>query len=274
MFYYKKNIGDYFKKAGRLNMLQHGAYTLLIDACYDREIFPTHDDAIEWTWASTPDELSAVEFVLKKFFELIEGRYIQKRIQEEIEKYHSTAATNQRIAIEREEKRRVNKTNRTENSTKREQVVNEAPPNQEPRTKNHKQKIAKFDFANSLLDLDVPEKNIKAWLAIRKLKKATNSDAAFDQFIEQTKLAGVSVPDAVMICILNDWRGFQAKWVLNPQSSFNNLPVIAPSVAVVDQVQRTKELIGKYDTNKKSKPDGIPKLSTLIKNNMDFDDSA
>ena len=39
MHYFKFNIGDYHKKAGRLSMLQHGAYTLLIHACYDREKF-------------------------------------------------------------------------------------------------------------------------------------------------------------------------------------------------------------------------------------------
>ena len=41
MHYYKRNLGDYAKKAGRLSMLEHGSYTLLIDACYDRERFPT-----------------------------------------------------------------------------------------------------------------------------------------------------------------------------------------------------------------------------------------
>ncbi len=57
MHYYKKNIGDYHKKAGRLTMLQHGAYTLLMDSCYDREEFPTLEQAIEWVWASTTEEV-------------------------------------------------------------------------------------------------------------------------------------------------------------------------------------------------------------------------
>lgn len=88
MHYYKKNIGDYHKKAGRLSMLQHGAYTLLIDSCYDREIFPTREEAIDWTWASSDEEILAVDFVLKKFFSLSEdGRYIQSRIEEEIAEY-------------------------------------------------------------------------------------------------------------------------------------------------------------------------------------------
>ena len=107
-------------------MLEHGAYTLLIDACYDRERFPSLDEAIEWTWARTDEEIAAVRFVLTKFFMLRDGVYTQERIHEEIAKYHENSATNKRIAQDRENKRR---TNRTRN-------VNEAPPNQEPITNN------------------------------------------------------------------------------------------------------------------------------------------
>jgi len=132
MHYYKRNLGDYAKKAGRLTMLQHGAYTLLIDSCYDRELFPTLEQALEWTWASTEAEIEAVKFVLSRFFELDkDGCYVQDRILVELLHYQKNADTNKRIADEREAKRR-------ENRTKRVQVVDEAPPNQEPLTINHK----------------------------------------------------------------------------------------------------------------------------------------
>ena len=136
MHYYKRNLGDYAKKAGRLSMLQHGAYTLLIDACYDREQFPTMAEAIDWTWASSTAEIEAVEFVLRKFFTLEGDRFVQKRIQEEISEYRVKAEVNARIAQERETKRK-------EKSTKRAPVVDGAsedgdgpPPNQEPITNN------------------------------------------------------------------------------------------------------------------------------------------
>lgn len=87
MHYYKRNIGDYAKKAGRLSILQHGVYNLLIDACYDREKFPTREEAMDWIWVSTPEEEIALDFVLRKFFDLENGVYIQKRIAEEIEEY-------------------------------------------------------------------------------------------------------------------------------------------------------------------------------------------
>lgn len=137
MHYYKRNLGDYAKKAGRLSMLQHGAYTLLIDSCYDREVFPTLEQAIEWTWASTEAEIDAVKFVLSRFFTLTDdGQYIQDRILQEVLEYHSKAERNKEIAIERETNRKKINTNRAEISTKRERSVNEPPPNQEPLTIN------------------------------------------------------------------------------------------------------------------------------------------
>ena len=147
MHYYKKNIGDYHKRAGRLNMLQHGAYTLLIDCCYDREDFPTLDEAIDWVWASTTEEVEAVKFVLGKFFELSGGVYIHKDIEKGLDNYQKSSAINKRVAIEREEKRKREKAELEENNTNRERTVNEAltdsegsvnesTPNQEPLTIN------------------------------------------------------------------------------------------------------------------------------------------
>jgi len=136
MHYYKRNLGDYAKKAGRLTMLQHGAYTLLIDSCYDREIFPTVEQALEWTWASTEAEVEAVKFVLSRFFVLDrDGCYVQDRILEELLNYHKNADTNKRIANEREAKRKAN-------GTKREQIVDEAPPNHKPITINQEPDIS------------------------------------------------------------------------------------------------------------------------------------
>ncbi|QQC79465.1 YdaU family protein [Acinetobacter bereziniae] len=90
MHYYERNIGDYHRKAGRLNILQHGVYNLLIDSCYDRERFPTLEEAIDWVWAETEEEIEAVKFVLKKFFKLNdEGLYIQTHIEEDLIKYKS-----------------------------------------------------------------------------------------------------------------------------------------------------------------------------------------
>ena len=116
-------------------MLEHGAYTLLMDSCYDREEFPTLERAYAWCWARTKAEKTAVEFVLDRFFKLKDGVYVQQRILDEIEAYQKNSETNKRIALEREERRRVKYSS---SSTNRDKSVNEPPPNQEPLTINHK----------------------------------------------------------------------------------------------------------------------------------------
>lgn len=107
MHYFKRNIGDYHKKAGRLSMLEHGAYTLLLDACYDRERFPTMEEALEWSWARSDEEIAAVKFVLSKFFTLAGSLYAQQRVQDEIDAYHAKSLKNQEIALAREAARRA-----------------------------------------------------------------------------------------------------------------------------------------------------------------------
>lgn len=138
MHYYKRNIGDYHKKAGRLSMLEHGAYTLLIDACYDRERFPTEDDAIDWCWARSDEEVTAVRFVLSKFFTLDGDVYVQQRISEEVGAYKEMAIKNKEIAENREKAKKEGKNGI---STKRAPTVNEPPPNQEPLTTNQEPEV-------------------------------------------------------------------------------------------------------------------------------------
>lgn len=136
MHYYKRNIGDYHKKAGRLSMLEHGSYTLLIDACYDRERFPTVEEALEWTWARTDEEIAAVKFVLSKFFTLENGVYLQSRIADEIDTYRANALKNKEIAIAREEARRSNR-----ERSEHEPCTNlHLTTNQEPLTSNQEDK--------------------------------------------------------------------------------------------------------------------------------------
>jgi len=146
MHYYKRNIGDYAKKAGRLSMLEHGAYTLLIDSCYDRERFPTRSDAIAWLCAKSDDEVRAIEYILSNFFTLEGEFYVQKRIQEEIENFRKKSLKNKEIAINREVARKESK---TRTSTKR-------APNEQDRAPNHKPLIIKPISNNSDELLDSP----------------------------------------------------------------------------------------------------------------------
>ncbi|MFQ1062170.1 YdaU family protein [Bordetella trematum] len=220
MHYFKRNIGDYHKKAGRLSMLEHGAYTLLIDSCYDRERFPTMDEAIDWCWARTDEEIAAVRFVLGKFFELVEGRYVQARIQEEIDAYHAKSMKNKEIAEEREAKRRMA---REQSCTKRAQGVNEAPPNQEPITNNQepiketppnpRKRGQSFDA--SAIDLPdwLDREDWAAWVADRKARKKPITEKAAELQIKQLadlRQQGHAPADVIAHSIASSYLGLFA----------------------------------------------------------------
>lgn len=84
MNYYKRHLGDYARKAGHLSMLEHGAYNLILDAYYDREVAPTRAEAVRYARARTPAEIAAVETVLAEFFnEREDGRFYQSRVEDE-----------------------------------------------------------------------------------------------------------------------------------------------------------------------------------------------
>jgi len=208
MHYYKRNLGDYAKKAGRLTMLQHGAYTLLIDSCYDREIFPTLEQALEWTWASTEAEIEAVKFVLSRFFVLDkDGCYVQDRILAELLHYQKNADTNKRIADEREAKRREKRTNRV-------QVVDEATPNQEPLTINHKPKRESATVV--ACPPDVSQQIWNDWVALRKSKKAPITQTVLNGAIAEAKILGWPLEKFLAEWCSRGSQGLKAEWIVKP----------------------------------------------------------
>lgn len=228
MHYYKKNIGDYAKKTGRLTMLQHGAYTLLIDACYDREKFPTLEEAIEWSWAISKEEIEAVEFVLKRFFIFENGFYTQSRIQEEISEYHNKSLKNKEIAIEREAKRRGEVTTRT-------QVVHETPPNHKPLTINHKP--IKNITPPSGVDVSLWEDYLK----VRKAAKKPITETALKGLVREADKAKMSLSDVLQTCCENSWVGFKAEW-LNKSVITQDKPTQKWDASIGGVIAKGKEL--------------------------------
>lgn len=203
-------------------MLQHGAYTLLMDACYDREQFPTKEEALDWVWASSQDEIDAVEFVLRRFFELEDGVYVQHRIKEELDSYQAKAEVNKRIALEREAKRREareaklrkkqEKTNepstdgeRTEHEpcldehepcTSSEPDVHEPPPNHKPLTTNQ-EPITK-DLKDLSTKADIGQQSFEVfqyWKLVMKKNGTTGFSAKRKSKIESRLKDGYPIEE-------------------------------------------------------------------------------
>lgn len=93
MNYYQRHIGDYQTATADLSMLEHGAYSMLLDAYYSREKPPSADPArlYQICKAMTKQERAAVDLVVARFF-TIDGDVARNRKADEvIETYQSGA---------------------------------------------------------------------------------------------------------------------------------------------------------------------------------------
>ena len=86
MNYYERHLGDYARDAGHLTMLEHGAYTLLLDRYYTTEQGIPADQAHRICRARTRDEKEAVDTVLAEFFKLTDGCWVNGRASREVTK--------------------------------------------------------------------------------------------------------------------------------------------------------------------------------------------
>lgn len=199
-------------------MLQHGAYTLLIDSCYDRERFPTLAEAYEWCWAFSEPEKDAVRFVLERFWIERDGIYYQSRIEEELENYHKNSETNKKIAIDREARKR---TNRAKACTNEHLTTNQEPltTNQEPPTKNQgksKDMPPPAAKASTKKGTRLPENWVlpKSWGEFALAEKPNWSADDVRRVAEDFRdyWLGKSGKDATKVDWLATWR----KWVRSP----------------------------------------------------------
>lgn len=72
-----------------------------------------------------------------------------------------------------------------------------------------------FSFMKSLLDLGANKDLVTDWIKVRKNKKATNSETAFNGFKNQYELTGLNIDQVLTECIEKSWSGFKAEWMIN-----------------------------------------------------------
>lgn len=89
MHYYQRHLGDYTTATPHLSLVEHGAYTKLLDYYYSSES-PIPDDRCERiAGAFDPHEREAVRSVLQQFFTLTELGWVNERAERELAGYRS-----------------------------------------------------------------------------------------------------------------------------------------------------------------------------------------
>lgn len=134
--FYKHHLGDYAQATAHLTFIEDAAYSRLLRKYYaDEKPLPVEIKACQrLVGARTEEEKEAVEIVLNEFFELQEDGWHNKRCDKEIAACNEQAKTNQRIALEREARKRATKEAQNVAQQEHEACENEHEPleNREP----------------------------------------------------------------------------------------------------------------------------------------------
>lgn len=110
---YDHHIGDYTRDTVGLSMIEDGAYRRLMDQCYASELpLPAEKaEVYRMARATAPTERKAVDYVLRKYFVLLDDGWHQNRIDREIAEFHGKSSQASAAAALRWERERMRKRN-------------------------------------------------------------------------------------------------------------------------------------------------------------------
>lgn len=69
-----------------------------------------------------------------------------------------------------------------------------------------------FSFYNSLINLGAEKQLVSDWIKVRKNKKLTNTETAFNKFVTQLNKSGYTINEVLEKCVEKSWGGFDAEW--------------------------------------------------------------
>jgi uncharacterized protein YdaU (DUF1376 family) len=218
--FYKRFMGDYAKDTAHLSLVEHGAYTVLLDTQYatERGLPGAMPDLYRICRAMGKPEQAAVDRVAAEFFPLCEdGLRWNGRAHDEL----VDAAP--RIDAARENGK---KGGRPKAKTHKKPAGLSAETHDEPNSKasqsqNQNQSTPSLRSgvggACALLP-GVPESLVADYLEVRRAKKAgAFTKTAVAGLHREAERAGVSIERALQACCEFSWIGFNAKWFAERQ---------------------------------------------------------
>lgn len=74
-------------------------------------------------------------------------------------------------------------------------------------------KYTRFDFFAALKGIGVSDEVARAWMQVRKTKRATNTKIAFDRVKSEIEKSGRTADDCIRYAVEKSWQGFNATWL-------------------------------------------------------------
>lgn len=216
MNYYPFHLGDYATHTAHLDMLEDLAYRRLLDLYYLREA-PIPSDVQEAARLIRMKAQSEyVEAVLREFFELSEDGWRHGRCDEELarmqDKQAKARASAEASVKARQAKAMLSSNDRPTDAQPSLDVGATTVELPTPTPTPTPSTTTSLRSVGAKRPDDVPEDVWRDFLAVRKAKRSPLTPKAFEGIEREAKKAGLSIAEALTICIERGWQGFQASW--------------------------------------------------------------
>jgi hypothetical protein len=170
--------------------------------------------------------------IAKKIIKIEDDFLIIQFLNEQLENISETSQKRREAVLQRWARVKQNDTSVSKNDTSvlqsdtdksREELEKELEKKREEQIREDFTEISvpeilkktRFDFKKKLLDYGFEKKLVEDWLLVRKNKKATNTETAFESFISEVEKRECNINEVLKICVENSWSGFKHVWVDN-----------------------------------------------------------
>lgn len=99
-------------------------------------------------------------------------------------------------------------------------------------------KAKKFDFKKSLIEIGVSPQVAEDWMQVRKAKRASNTETAFNRIKKEIEKSGLSAEECITIAVARSWQGFQAEWIERQRPTGRSTSVLDNNMMVAEQLMR------------------------------------
>lgn len=210
LHYYQHHIGDFIRDTANLNDHQLATYLRMIWAYYDTEQ-PFTDSFEDIAFAMRSDE-KTIGLLMRRYFKESPHGWLQVRCEKVITGYKGKSEKARNSASARWNNANAMRTHSERNANER---VSDA--NQEPRTNNQKKEEKKSASAPTIPE--IPDSLMADFLKVRKAKKAPLTETAIEGIRREAEKSGLSMVDAITVCVERNWQGFRADWYALRQAS-------------------------------------------------------
>ena len=165
----------------------------------------------------------------EKVFDIIDGNIFIKFLSEQLNEFENTSIQNSKNAKEGWENRRKQKELQKNNASalrtqsKPNAIREDKRKGNKIREDNLKEKKEVFNFRKSLIDLGFDEVLVMDWLKVRKTKKASNTQTAFNTIKNEVEKTDLNINDVLKTHIVKSWSGFKVDWYKNENQKEKNV---------------------------------------------------